>query len=309
MLLKEADKVEVTVLVDNYTDLLMLIGTEVVTRPMVFPPQKLLAEHGFSLLIKVYLGSEVHTILMDTGASNDCIFHNADVLNINLAEVETVVLSHGHYDHFGGLIELLKRADRSIPVVVHPGAFLERRLNFPIFPEPVDLTRLDETPLKEAGAEIKKESLSSMLCSDLVLISGEIKRITEFEQGFPFAEARLENEWVVDPFHDDQGLAIHIKGKGLVVIGGCCHSGIINTVKHIQEVTGISKIHSILGGFHLTGPIFETVIDSTIKEIKKIDPDIVIPMHCTGWKAINRFAELLGEKFILNSVGTSYTFQ
>jgi len=147
------------------------------------------------------------------------------------------------------------------------------------------------------------------LASDLILISGEVERVTDFEKGFPWAEAKIDDDWIVDPFHDDQGVAVKVKGRGLVVIGGCSHAGIINTVKHAQKVARTDKVHAVLGGFHLTGPIFEPIIGPTIEEMKKIGPDFVVPMHCTGWKTINQFAEDMPEQFILNSVGTTYIFQ
>jgi 7,8-dihydropterin-6-yl-methyl-4-(beta-D-ribofuranosyl)aminobenzene 5'-phosphate synthase len=113
----------------------------------------------------------------------------------------------------------------------------------------------------------------------------------------------------VDPFHDDQGVAVKVKGRGLVVISGCSHAGIVNTVKHCQAVAQTSKVHAVLGGFHLTGPIFEPIIGPTIEEMKKIGPDFVMPMHCTGWQAINQFGREMPQQFILTTVGTTYVFQ
>jgi 7,8-dihydropterin-6-yl-methyl-4-(beta-D-ribofuranosyl)aminobenzene 5'-phosphate synthase len=113
----------------------------------------------------------------------------------------------------------------------------------------------------------------------------------------------------VDPFHDDQGLAVNVKDKGLVVIGGCSHAGIINTVRHLQRVAGGERVHAVLGGFHLTGSLFEPIIGPTIREMKRLGPDFVVPMHCTGWKAINQFAAEMPGQFILNTEGTTYVFQ
>jgi len=93
-----------------------------------------------------------------------------------------------------------------------------------------------------------------------------------------------------------------------VVLSGCAHAGIINTVKHAQKVSHTEKVHAVLGGFHLTGALFEPIIDPTIAEMKSVGPDYVVPMHCTGWKAITRFAEEMPEQFQLNTVGTTYTF-
>jgi 7,8-dihydropterin-6-yl-methyl-4-(beta-D-ribofuranosyl)aminobenzene 5'-phosphate synthase len=306
--LLKADKLEVTVLVDNYTDVLLIQSTDTVKRPETPPPNLPLAEHGLSCLLKVWVGSEEHLVLMDAGVSTTCLSHNADVLKADLRNVESVVISHGHFDHFGALVEFLKSATKGIPLVLHPDAFLKRRLNIPGIGV-VDLPSLDEADLKKTGVMIHKTKEASTLASDLIMVSGEVPRVTDFEIGFPWAEAKIDGKWVVDPFYDDQGIAVNVNGRGLVVIGGCSHAGIINTVKHVQKVARTSKVHAVLGGFHLTGPIFEPIIGPTITEMKKIGPDFVVPMHCTGWKAINQFAVEMPKQFLFNTVGTTYIFQ
>jgi 7,8-dihydropterin-6-yl-methyl-4-(beta-D-ribofuranosyl)aminobenzene 5'-phosphate synthase len=306
--MREADRLEITILVDNYTDLLLLQSTEVVKRPRVPPPRAPLAEHGLSCLLKVYAGSEEHAVLMDAGIAATALFHNADLLNIDLSQVESVVLSHGHFDHFGGLPEFLSQADKGTPLTLHPDAFLQRRLNIPGVGRPVEMPTLDEEALVEDGAVLHKAKTASALATDLVLVTGEVERITAFERGFPWAEANIEGQWVVDPFHDDQGLAVKVKDKGLVVIGGCSHAGIINTVKQAQKAAGTDTVHAVLGGFHLTGLLFEPIIGPTIAEMKHLEPAYIVPMHCTGWKAINAFAKEMPEQFVLNSVGTTYVF-
>lgn len=307
--LREADRLEVTILVDNYTDLLMLQSTEVVRRSRIPPPRSPLAEHGFSCLVKVYVGSREHTVLMDAGIGATCLFHNADLLNLDLTQVGSVVLSHGHFDHFGGLLELLSRSPGAMSLALHPDAFLERRLNVPTVGRPVGMPTLDQAALEEAGAVLHQVSQPSTWASDLVLATGEVERVTSFERGFPWAEAKIDGQWVTDPFHDDQGLAVNVKGKGLVVIGACSHAGIINTVKQAQKAAQTEAVHAVLGGFHLTGQVFEPVIGPTIEAMKAIGPHYVVPMHCTGWTAINRFAKEMPDQFVLNTVGTTYVFQ
>lgn len=167
---------------------------------------------------------------------------------------------------------------------------------------------LDENTLRDAGVELKKVREDSTLASGLILVLGEVERETSFEKGFPGAEAKIGERWVADPFPDDRGVVVKVKDKGLVIVGGCSHAGIINTVKHAQKVTRTHKVHAVLGGFHLNGPIFEPIIQPTIREMKKMNPTFVIPMHCTGWKAINQFAEKMPSQFLLNSVGTTYAF-
>lgn len=307
--LQEVDKLEVTVLIDNYSDALLLQDTDMVKRPRTLPPNLPLAEHGLSCLLKVHKGAEEHVVLLDAGVSSTCFFQNTHVLGVDLSQIEAVVLSHGHFDHFGALVEFLNKAAKRMPVVLHPDAFLQRSLNIPITGRRVAFPRLDEVALQEAGAVLHRIKEASTLASDLILISGVVPRVTDFEKGFPWAEAEIDGRWVVDPFHDDQGIAVKVKGKGPVVIGGCSHAGIINITKYVQAVTQTSEVHAVMGGFHLTGPIFEPIIGPTIEEMKKIGPDFVMPMHCTGWQAINQFAREMPEQFILTTVGTTYVFQ
>jgi 7,8-dihydropterin-6-yl-methyl-4-(beta-D-ribofuranosyl)aminobenzene 5'-phosphate synthase len=303
--LREIDKLDATILVDNYTDSLMMQNTEVVKRALVPPPNWPLAEHGFSCLLNLFAGSEKHTILMDAGVTPVSLPHNAKILKKDLNEVESVILSHGHFDHFGGLMDFLRGGQKGMPLFLHEDAFSERRLNFPGFGVSL-LPDLNESELNDLGVVVRKIRKPTTIASDMILISGEVERVTSFERGFPIAEYKINDQWVPDSFRDDLGVAVKVKNKGLVVISGCAHAGILNTVKHIQKVTGTSKVLAIMGGFHLTGPMFEPIIEQTIAELKKIGPDIVVPMHCTGWKAINKFAEEMPQQFILNSVGTTY---
>jgi len=314
--MRKADKLEVSVLVDNYSDLL-LEDSEKAKRLRTLPPAAPMAEHGLSFLIKVTDGDESHTVLMDTGISGKCLQHNAAVLASSMAvslgavtadirQVESIVLSHGHFDHFGGLNDFLHRVGKKMPLVLHPGAFVQRRLK--LGPEQyLDMAPLDEPALERAGAVLDKRSDPSTVASGLLLVSGEVERSTGFEKGSPSLEAKIDGSWMTDPFYDDQAMAVHIKDRGLVVIGGCSHAGIINTVKHIQKVTGTDRVHAVMGGFHLAGPV-TAVVESTIEEMKKIGPDLIVPMHCTGWNAIKRFSDEMPGQFILNSVGTTYLF-
>jgi 7,8-dihydropterin-6-yl-methyl-4-(beta-D-ribofuranosyl)aminobenzene 5'-phosphate synthase len=315
--LNEVDKAEISVIVDNYADL-FLADSETVKRMRVLPPGAPMSEPGLSYLIKVYSGSRTHTILFDTGISGTCLLHNANALASSKAvlkgeitakfeDIEAVILSHGHFDHCGGLLHVLKTLNKRIPVFLHADAFVPRRVE--IMPEiKADLPAMDEEAVATAGADIQKINIAGAIVSDLVMISGNIERKTDFEKGMPGAEAKIDGNWLPDPFHDDQGIAINIRGKGLVVVAGCSHAGIINTVEHMKNVSGINQVHCVMGGFHLSGQN-ESLIDPTINAMKKIDPDYVVPMHCTGWNAINRFAQEMAARFILNSVGATYIYQ
>ncbi len=307
--LREADRLEVTILVDNYSDLLLGPSTEVVKRLMLPPPLAPLAEHGFSCLIKVYSGAEEHIALLDSGLGETCFFHNIDLMKVDVQRIEATILSHGHFDHFGSLKKLLEFRGGQTPIYLHPEAFLERRLNIPMVNHPTNFPLLQEAALKATGADIHLTKEPTLLASDLLLVTGEVKRLIPFEKGFPWAEAKIDGQWVYDPFNDDQAVVIKVKGQGLVVIGGCSHAGIINSVKHAQAITNTEAVLAVMGGFHLTGQLFDPIIGPTIAEMKSLNPKFVVPMHCTGWKAINQFAQQMPQQFVLNSVGTTYVFQ
>lgn len=304
--LKEADKLEVVMLVDNYTDAL-LEGRPVAKRAPMRLPRTPLAEHGMACLLKVFSGPEEHHILFDTGHGPDCIAYNMDYMEVDAKKIECIVISHGHVDHIGGLMVVLEQAGKRVPVILHPNAFSEHRLNVKPINYIVDMPSLEREKLGEKVNFVTSEKPST-LASGLVLVTNTVERLTEFEKGFPFCEIKFGGEWITDPFDDDQALAVKVKGKGLVVVGGCSHAGIINTARYCQKLAGTDKVHAVMGGFHLNDKIFEPIIEPTIEEMKKLNPDYIVPMHCTGWKAMNDFAREMPEQFILNSACTTYYF-
>jgi len=310
--LRAVDRVEVLTVIDNYVDVL-LTNTDVVTRPPLakggdIPSDALLAEHGLSLLVTVFEGEDSHKILFDTGYSQTGVPHNLTQLEVDLGEIEALVLSHGHMDHTGSLYEVLDRIEKPIPLVTHPDAFLSPRYfglddgRKLLFPQP--LTR---TKLKERDVELMENRAPTLIAENMILVTGEVKRVTTFEKGLPNALVEKDGKLENDPISDDQALVIHLKKKGLVVISGCSHAGIINTALCAREIAGTETIHAVLGGFHLSGPFFEQIIEDTIKELKQMKPAVVVPMHCTGWKAIQRFSEEFPDAFVLNSVGSKIT--
>lgn len=307
-LLRQADRLSVTVLMDNFTDMLMLQGTATVRRPLVPPPRWLLAEHGFSCLVTIGAGAEEHTILLDGSLSADSVLHNMRLLRVDPAAIEAVVLSHGHFDHAAGLPGLLRRMRPGVPVHLHPDAFLERRLNLPVLDAPVPMPGPDDQVLREAGGVPTTSTGPVTVVGGLALATGEVPRRTGFEHGMPGAEARIDGAWVPDPFRDDQGLVVDLAERGLVVVTGCAHAGVINTVEHARALAGTDRVHAVLGGFHLTGPAYEAVVGPTIAAMQAFEPALVAPMHCTGWGPIVRFAREMPEQFVLNTVGTTYAF-
>jgi 7,8-dihydropterin-6-yl-methyl-4-(beta-D-ribofuranosyl)aminobenzene 5'-phosphate synthase len=148
----------------------------------------------------------------------------------------------------------------------------------------------------------------------LVTITGEIPREMSFEKGFSYQyseDPNNEKNLIPDPLvKDDQALVANVSDKGLVLLTGCGHAGAINTINYAKKVTGINKIHAIIGGFHLPadGGVYEAAIEPSLKEFQRAQPDYLIPCHCTGWKATNRIIEAMPEKFIQSGVGTTFQF-
>ena len=309
--LREVDRVEMTTLVDNITDALLESTDNVKRAPRIRdgePAPPLLAEHGFSAVVRVTDGDETRSILLDAGLSETTMLANADRLGVDFGTVDAVVISHGHIDHIKALMPALERLRPGIPIVIHPHGFNPRIIKIPDGTQ-VRMTPLDPEALERAGARIVREKGPSLLADGMILVTGEIPRVTEFEFGLPIQYAVVDGVEQHDPLTpDDQSLVVHVRGKGLVVISGCAHAGIVNTLKYARELTGSQKVHAVVGGFHLAGPLYESVIEPTADAIEEIGPDFLLPTHCTGWKAMHEFARRMPDSFIQNSVGTRLIF-
>jgi 7,8-dihydropterin-6-yl-methyl-4-(beta-D-ribofuranosyl)aminobenzene 5'-phosphate synthase len=311
--LKEVDRIVVTTLMDNYVDVLLRNATGVTRPPMAIsgqiPADTLLAEHGLSLLVTAAEGERTHHVLFDCGYSKVGLPHNVEMLGIDLGQIETIVLSHGHMDHTGALYPIAESLGRPIPLVLHPDAFLSpryfgledgRKLVFP--------QTISRHEMEKRGIEVIERKNPSLIAEDTIAVTGEIEWVTDFEKGLPNAVVERNGALEPDKILDDQSIVIKLKKKGLVVISGCGHAGIINTIRYARKITGIDTIYGVLGGFHLQGPAFEPIVERTIAEFKAIKPEVIVPMHCTGWAAIKRFSEEFPSSFVLNSVGTKISF-
>jgi 7,8-dihydropterin-6-yl-methyl-4-(beta-D-ribofuranosyl)aminobenzene 5'-phosphate synthase len=339
--LQEIHKMSVTILMDNYTDMLLPSSSTAQRAKMlmnetsyIFP----VAEHGFSVIIEICYNNKNkgnnnnHRYLFDTGVSQSGILYNADLFGINLTDIEMIILSHGHMDHCRGLANLLKRIHKPTDIIVHPDAFLKRWAVFPDGGKKEKMPTLDENELINNGAILHKIEGKSFLPlmngngtsttnndhDRLLMVTGQIPRETSFEKGLPpqYKEEEKKNSnsnsmnLVPDPLvNDDQAIIANIKDKGLIIITGCGHAGVINTINYSKKITGTDKVYAIIGGFHLTGgSMFEEAIEPTIAELQKADPRYIIPCHCTGWKGTNRIINTMPEKFIQSSVGTTFNF-
>jgi 7,8-dihydropterin-6-yl-methyl-4-(beta-D-ribofuranosyl)aminobenzene 5'-phosphate synthase len=318
--LREVDDVEIISLMDNSVDFLSTIEREEVQNIREWIKEQKdeewvkkhfrlpIAEHGFSMLVRVFDGGESHCALFDTGGSPDGVVTNAERMGINLSEIECVVLSHGHYDHFGGLLSTLKVVSKdTLSIIVHEDMFKTRGVansdgtvrKYPAFPI--------EKEVKPA--RYVKTKQPHLAANDMILVTGEIPRKTDFEKGFPQHRIFIDGKWQPDPWiWDDRALIIKVKQKGLVILSGCAHAGIVNTVLCAQDNTGINIIHAILGGFHLGGKEYEQRIKKTVEKLKELKPALVAPSHCTGWRGTFAIARALPQAFVCNSVGNLYRF-
>lgn len=321
--LEPVDAVHVTTLVDNSSD--VLLPDEGLVRrwgpvgsagPLPVIPGELAeggktvdflrAEHGFSALVEVHTGGQRHRVLFDAGITPDGLIGNLDRLAISPDTFEAVVLSHGHFDHVMGLEGVAKRiGPRNLPVLLHPDFWTRRRIVTPggAFELPVP----SRASIEGAGFLVVEDTQPSFLLDGVLLVSGEVERTTDFETGMPIHQAWRDSDWVPDPLiHDDQAVVLHVRDKGLVVLTGCGHAGIVNIVRHAKRLTGIDRVYAVLGGFHLTGGLFERIIPQTVAALAAESPSVVVPAHCTGWKAQLALANGLPDAFVPNAVGSRF---
>ncbi|WP_034644003.1 MBL fold metallo-hydrolase [Desulfovibrio inopinatus] len=306
--LKVVDGVEILTVIDNYIDVFLPDREEVKRYPLwsdghLNPP--LLAEHGLCLLITVHEGGQKHTILVDSGFTSQGCIHNIETLKLPLDQVEAFVLSHGHFDHIGALYNLYESGyvPKGTPLHMHSTALAERGIKIPSS-ERFTLPQVFQDELEKHGADVRIENGPTRIAHDCCLLTGEVPR-RSFEIGFPIGWRNENNEIIRDDIPDDQSLIFHVKGKGLVVVLGCGHSGVINILNYAKELTGCDDIYLVMGGFHLTGELFEKYTEQTIDALAEMHPKLVVPTHCTGFNSTVRFAQRMPEAFVLNSVGTT----
>lgn len=258
----------------------------------------LLAEHGFAALVNV--GG--NKILFDTGAS-DTFVANAAALGIDLGDVSTVALSHGHYDHTGGLMAFLRLHDGPVDVYAHPDLFSPHYAFQPgVRPRYIGI-EWSRQQLEDSGAVFHLKAEPSQLKGGL-LLTGQIPRVTPYEDVAQMFQVKINGGWEKDEIWDDQALVIPTPEK-VVVISGCAHAGLINTLKYVQQLTGENKIHAFLGGTHLTGAAAER-IRNTIDDLNEFGLDKLGAGHCTGFEASVSLANALGSKFTPIPVGSVF---
>ena len=264
--------------------------------------------HGLSMLVRITRGGVSRTLLFDAGGSPDGLVHNMDCLEINPGDWNCIVLSHGHWDHTLGLIGLQRRLGRlQFPLTLHPDAYLKRATVQPNG-EIRRLTPLSRQGLQDSGVEFIETENPSFVVESMALVTGQVARTNDFETGWPAHYAERNGVLEPDPLVcDDQGLVINLKGKGLVVLSGCGHAGIVNTVHYAQALTGESRVHGIIGGFHLGPTFFHDRIRPVVDALTDLEPSLISPAHCAGHSAATMVFQARPEAFVQNMVGTRVT--
>jgi len=315
------DQMSITVLMDNHvsnilsnTDPVIRLSTkQEISAPLTEDgsiKSQLRAEHGFSAWVTIRTREVDHSILFDAGVSPTGVSENMRMLDLYPKDAEAIVFSHGHFDHTVGIDGILNDLGaNNIPIIIHPEFWNKRRIVLP-GRSPRNLPTASKSALRQQGIEIIEESrLPSFLLDNSLLVTGEVDRITNYEKGMKGQEVFVEDSWQPAPLTlDDQALIAKVKGKGLVIITGCGHAGIVNICNYAKKLTGENKIHAIIGGFHLPDTLDPMVIENTVSDIKNLKPDWLIPAHCTGQQAIMSLMKEHSNSMIQNSVGSQYKF-
>ena len=324
--LRPADSLEALVLVDNVSDSLSTVPPGVTNENAnlrkagmreMSGEGKCCAHHGLSLILAVRSGDEVHHVMFDAGPEAYVVSRNGDRLGVPFEDIEAVALSHGHWDHGGGLPEAVRlifaaNGARRVPVHVNAGMFVQRASRLPdgsIFP----VTNVPKPQtLEAAGAEVVSSPQARLIGSGFFYLSGEIPRVTSYEKGLPAQVKRSDeaSEWEPDPWiRDERYLAANVKDKGIVVFSMCSHAGVVNVLRDAQSTFDGVPLHAVMGGFHLAGKAGEDIIPETILDLLSFGLKRIVPAHCTGWRAFTALANACDEGVLLASaVGRTFVF-
>ncbi len=275
------------------------------------------AQLGLALVLTATVGKHTRKILFDTGPEGALFLRNCRNLGVSLADVESIGISHGHWDHTGAMLEVLDHITRAnngkqIPCYVNPGMFFERGTKLSTGQvAPFQLVASPEQ-LAHHGAEVINDPNARVLFDDWFYYSGEIARVSSFEKGRPDHLCRHTRTapWEPDPLlMDERYLAVHVKNKGIIVFSSCSHAGIINVMLSLQREFGDAPLYGVLGGFHLAGAGMEPLIPESVEQLKQFKLKQIMPAHCTGWRAVHALLNAFGEKVITPSaVGSRFFF-
>jgi len=293
------------------------------TTPDAPPRAALNGEWGLSMYAQSCRGSEVRNVLVDFGYTPEVLLNNMSILKIDPSSFDALVLSHGHYDHFGGMVGFLS-ANKDV---------LKRKLPFFVGGEDCFCIRrnpggnfgaLDRRAITEADLALMMAEGPAVV-ADHAFTTGRIAQ-TSFEQpllptteivgifdGFGCFPEKMPPErntgsYIPDDFDHEIATTYLVRDKGLVVLTSCSHRGVINAVRQAQEVSGVERVHAVIGGFHIVPPLGDEYIRRTIDSFKEIDPDYLIPAHCTGDRFYDLARDAIGDKVIHSAVGTRFVF-
>jgi 7,8-dihydropterin-6-yl-methyl-4-(beta-D-ribofuranosyl)aminobenzene 5'-phosphate synthase len=323
--LNPVDKVEIHVLIDNVTDSHSTIHGHAESEFSYLERhgmQELSGDriccacHGYSCLVTAHSGALRHTVLFDSGPEESAFERNSRRLGVDLGAVESIVLSHGHWDHAGGMLKALdliqqRNGGRKIPYYAHPGMFRTRGRRLPNGRVLASKDVPGIETLTARGAMVINTAQPQMFLDNMFYVSGEVPRVTSFEIGFPGHLQKTEDgrDWEPDPWiMDERFLAVNVTGLGLTVLTACSHAGVINVLQHARDCFPGVELYAVMGGFHLAGAN-ENVIPQTVEAIQAFNLRVIAAGHCTGWRAVNAMTNLLGDKVMSPSaVGKRYTF-
>jgi 7,8-dihydropterin-6-yl-methyl-4-(beta-D-ribofuranosyl)aminobenzene 5'-phosphate synthase len=325
--LEPVDSVEVHVLVDNVTDSLSTVPSFVETELAGLTRRRqgswvlggsclCCAAHGLSCLVTVRKGNTTRTLLFDTGPEDRTFEQNVSRLCVDLAPVEAIVLSHGHWDHAGAMLRALqlirdRNGGREVPHYAHPDMFRTRATRFG-----KDSMRLmEDVPSLEAlhahGARVVNTTEPQLVLEGMAYVSGEIPRVSGFERGLKGQHRRtLDGQgWELDELiMDERFVAVNVAGKGVVVLTACSHAGVINVLRHAKTCFGEARLHGVLGGLHLSGSN-EKIIPETVAALRDFELAVIAAGHCTGWRAMTALANAFGDTTLVPlAVGKRLTF-
>jgi 7,8-dihydropterin-6-yl-methyl-4-(beta-D-ribofuranosyl)aminobenzene 5'-phosphate synthase len=326
------DRLVMTCVVDNVYDIFAKGGrldTITVQRTPLARGNSLLAEHGLAYHLESTRGAEQREILLDFALTERNLLNNYGVLKVEPSRADALILSHGHADHYGALPDLARLAQGKLKpgLTLYAGGedtFCRRVVMMP--GGPVEGGQLDRSDLEARGLKVALSKQPAVVAGQ-AFTSGQIARVTDFEK--PPAAARLAagpmdsacsvshfgatqvearpGDLVPDLFQGEHATAYHLKDRGLVVITSCGHAGVINSVRQVQKATGIDKVHAIVGGFHLA-PAPDEIVAKSVDAFRQINPDYVIPMHCTGINTIMALHQAMPTKLVMPSTGTRIVF-
>ncbi|HHW55008.1 MAG TPA: MBL fold metallo-hydrolase [Firmicutes bacterium] len=266
----------------------------------------LYGQHGIALLVELYSGGETRRILLDTGQEAAPILHNMEILGIDPAAIDCIFLSHCHYDHTGGLAGILRAIGREIPVVAHPELFRENYIRKP-FLRHIGVSR-ENSPeaIRAAGGHLllTGEAFAPM---PGVFSTGEVPRRVAFEDQ-AIGTYNLEGgRLTLDNLRDDMSLVVNVSGRGLVILTGCGHAGIINIINQARKIAGIRRVAGVIGGFHLIEAGEERIRKTAAALAREVE-GLVVAGHCTGPAACSELARVLGDRFQLLHAGKTVVF-